>query len=107
MFQSRMASAENAYYKAVGIDLFNSTNPQRTAAATEDDLYTTIGAMSTKFYTQIYMFSYTPFTENCVLVSDTVVAKNKTTTQCRISELRVRKLNIGKLIMFFQNLLPS
>jgi len=27
MFQSRMARAENAYYKAVGIDLFNSTNP--------------------------------------------------------------------------------
>lgn len=27
MFQSRLANAEDAYYKAVGVDMFNSTTP--------------------------------------------------------------------------------
>jgi len=27
MFQSRLANAEDAYYKAVGVDIFNSTTP--------------------------------------------------------------------------------
>lgn len=41
MFQSRLANAEDAYYKAVGVDMFNSTTPQ-WGQRRKFDLYTAI-----------------------------------------------------------------
>lgn len=51
MFQSRLANAENAYYKSIGVDMTNSTAPQEDTNTKVDKLldYVTLVTCNHKY----------------------------------------------------------